>query len=150
MSEPVCQSVYSHRTVLVTGAQGFIGQHTCARLVSAGAIVHTVSRRSVPNLPGTRQSHQVDLGRADDVARLIDSVKPDYVFHLASHVSGSRAIEEVGPTFDSNLASTVHLLRCITGTNCRRIVLAGSLEESTDTAPSSPYAAAKSAASMTR
>lgn len=52
------------------------------------------------------------------------------------------------PTFHTNLLSTVNLLTAAAEVECRRIVLAGSLEEpeSNDGAPSSPYAASKLAA----
>ena len=149
MSETVIStSSYANRTVLVTGAYGFIGQHTCAKLIDAGAEVHAVTRLTRTPIKGLRQTHVVDLGHESDVARLIETVQPDIVFHLASHVNGSRSIEEVGPTFENNLATTVHLLRHVTGTKCQRIVLAGSLEESSADVPSSPYAASKTAATM--
>ena len=83
--------------------------------------------------------------------RLVDEVAPDFVFHLASHVYGSRDLSLVEPTFRDNLASTVNLLTALAERDCRRIVLAGSLEEpgegETGAVPSSPYAASKFAAS---
>ncbi len=112
----------------------------------AGAIVHAISRQPREATISISHQHVADMSIEADVARVIADAQPDYVFHLASRVSGSRSIDEMEPTFSSNLASTVHLLRHVTGTTCRRIVLAGSLEESA--APSSPYAAAKNAASM--
>ena len=79
------------------------------------------------------------------------TVEPDLIFHLASHVAGSRSLELVMPTFSGNLVTTVNLLAAATEIGCRRIVLTGSLEEPSPEAdwlvPSSPYAAAKYAAS---
>ena len=94
--------------------------------------------------------HALDVSDGPSVERLIADIAPRYVFHLASRVNASREVSEVAATFNSNLASTVHLLRALTNTPCRRIVLAGSLEEtdSSNETPSSPYAAAKSAAAM--
>jgi nucleoside-diphosphate-sugar epimerase len=52
------------------------------------------------------------------------------------------------PTFHDNLTTTVNLLTVATEIGCERIILAGSLEEQDpDAVPSSPYAAAKFAAS---
>jgi nucleoside-diphosphate-sugar epimerase len=56
------------------------------------------------------------------------------------------------PTFQANLASTVNLLVAVRDAGCRRLVLAGSMEEPEPDAgslpvPASPYAAAKGAAS---
>jgi UDP-glucose 4-epimerase len=140
-------ALYRDRPVLVTGAAGFIGRQVCETLAKLGARVHAAVR-SDATLPDGVTVHRLDVADADAVDRLINTASPEYVFHLASRVSGSRELDEVGPTFYSNLASTVNLLRAVTGTHCRRIVLAGSLEEARDDVPSSPYAAAKSAASM--
>jgi nucleoside-diphosphate-sugar epimerase len=92
----------------------------------------------------------MDLSDASNVSRLVSEVRPDFVFHLASHVAGSRSRDLVLPTFRDNLASTVNLLLAAAETSCRRFVLTGSLEEpdSPSDPPSSPYAAAKTAARL--
>lgn len=140
----------SGATALVTGATGFIGAHLVRRLVEAGARVHAVSRRPRPSASATVAWHAADLADAGAVESLFATVRPDLVFHLASEVSGSRAVDLVLPTFQSNLASTVNLLVAATRTPCRRFVVTGSLEEpeSISEAPCSPYAAAKVAARL--
>ncbi|MEM8963849.1 MAG: NAD(P)-dependent oxidoreductase [Acidobacteriota bacterium] len=137
------------RPVLVTGARGFIGAHLCRHLVALGADVHGTGRRTPEHpLPGVRWWCG-DLAKPDVASRLIRGIQPDVVFHLASRVVGARDRALVRPTLDANLVTTVELLDAITTRqpNCR-LVLAGSLEEPTgdDTVPSSPYAAAKWAA----
>jgi UDP-glucose 4-epimerase len=138
---------------LVTGASGFIGRHLCRRLQALGATVHACSRHQRP--PGSEeieQWHQMDLCRQGAAAELISELAPDIVYHLASHVSGSRERQAVLPTFHANLASTVYLLDAVAADGrCRRFLQAGSLEEPEPgeplVAPASPYAAAKWAAS---
>lgn len=137
--------------VLVTGASGFIGSRLVRRLIADGARVHGTSRSDRAPVAGLRW-HTIDLGHHQAVDRLIDSVRPKVIFHLASQVVGARQREQVRPTFFANLASTVFLLDAITRTNCcRRFVQVGSLEEPDPgeplTPPSSPYAAAKASAS---
>jgi nucleoside-diphosphate-sugar epimerase len=78
------------------------------------------------------------------------AVKPDFVFHLASHVWGAPDLKHVLPTFRSNLQTTVNLLTAATEVGCERMVVTGSLvepEAATERIPSSPYAAAKWASS---
>lgn len=136
---------------LVTGASGFIGAAVTRRLLQEGVEVHALYRRT----PAENLHHaiwrQCDVEDGAAVRRIVGTVHPDFVFHLASHVSGSRELEIVGPTLRSNLLSTVNVLTAATETGCRRIVLTGSMEEPAPSAawsvPSSPYAAAKSAAS---
>ena len=72
---------------------------------------------------------QGDLVDASTIRSLITAVKPDIIFHLASHVSGSRDLRLIRPTFESNLMSTVNLLTVASEIGCHRIILTGSLEE---------------------
>ena len=136
---------------LVTGASGFIGSALCRHLVQAGMEVHGVSRTERAATDSCARWHSNRLDDIEAVRALFKAVRPDYVFHLASHVAGSRAIELVLPTFSANLTSTVNLLTAATEQGCERILLTGSLEEPEPgpdhAVPSSPYAAAKFAAS---
>lgn len=139
------------RTVLITGASGFIGSHLCNRLKRIGATVHGISRTlRAPVLEGV-QWWQGDLVDVEAMRRLFKEIKPDTVFHLASHVYGAPNLEHVLPAFHANLQSTVNLLTVAAEVGCRRMVLTGSLAEPVyeqgETFPSSPYAAAKWASS---
>ena len=155
----------SDTTVLLTGASGFVGRHVLSRLLERGIHlpglhIHATTRRdaSAGDLPEKDRTdwHQVDLADAEAVNRLIDDTRPDVVLHLASHVAGSRDVSLVRPTFDGNAASTVHLLTALQvlreqGEDFRRFVQVGSLEEpepGDNPPPSSPYAAAKAAATQ--
>lgn len=138
--------------VLVTGASGFIGRRLCRRLAEEGAKVWAASRSAEPPEVALAGSARGDLADPAFVAGLFSDARPSVVFHLASHVSGSRDLEAVLPTFRANLASTVHLLGETTRAGCRRVVVTGSLEEPEPSAddplpvPASPYAASKGAA----
>jgi UDP-glucose 4-epimerase len=135
------------RVVLVTGASGFIGTHLCRRLLSLGATVHALSRTGAAHADSRVTQWRVDASDFERLRETLHRVRPEYVFHLASHVMGAPDIEHVLPTFKSNLESTVNLLTCLTELDCRRIVLTGSLVEppagELEQTPSSPYAAAK-------
>jgi nucleoside-diphosphate-sugar epimerase len=139
------------RRALVTGASGFIGSALCRRLSQAGMEVHGVSRTERAATDSCALWHSKRLDDIEAVRALFKAARPDYVFHLASHVAGSRSIELVLPTFSANLTSTVNLLTAATELGCERILLTGSLEEPEPgpdhAVPSSPYAAAKFAAS---
>jgi nucleoside-diphosphate-sugar epimerase len=137
--------------VLVTGASGFIGSHLCERLVEAGAEVHGLSRQ--PRIGGTVSMRwwTGDVAAVETVRAVFREVRPQTIYHMASHVMGAPALDHVLPTFHGNLESTVNLLTAAAETGCSRLVLTGSLAEPEplrgEAFPSSPYAAAKWASS---
>ncbi|WP_433371630.1 NAD-dependent epimerase/dehydratase family protein [Streptosporangium sp. CA-115845] len=137
------------RRVLVTGASGFIGAHLVRRLGALGARVHAVGRRVRESTDGETW-HVADVADEGAVQKLIASVRPEVVFHLASEVAGARDPRLVLPMLHSNLTGVVNLLTAVAGAPETRVVLAGSLEElrpeEGGRAPSSPYAASKWAA----
>ncbi len=144
-------SPFSGSRVLVTGGSGFIGSMLCERFCGLGATVFSVSR-GTQSTPGSCVSwRRGDLADSGFVDELFKSIKPDFVYHLASEVTGSRELNLVLPTMRGNLVSAVNILVAATGNHCRRIVMAGSLEEPDESEqaaiPCSPYAAAKWAAS---
>lgn len=114
---------------LVTGASGFIGSHLCRHLLSAGAEVHGVCRTAPTDDAGDIRWWRLDMSDAAAVRRLVVDLKPDTVFHLAGFVSGDRSLAAVLPSLQANHVATVNLLTAVTETGCRRIILAGSLEE---------------------
>ncbi len=136
--------------VLVTGASGFIGSALTAKLLQKGADVYAVSRDEMDSDDGV-QWRQGDLSDLTFVEAIIQEIQPEYIYHLASHVLGSREFEVVESTFRSNFLSAFNLLIATHQYPCKRIILAGSFEEYNSHAetviPSSPYTAAKVAAS---
>ena len=137
-------------SALVTGGAGFIGSRLCDLLHASGWIVHSVSRRQTGSV-SVHRHWQVDLTDAAATRDLVTTIRPDYVFHLASHVWGAPDLAHVLPTFHSNLHTTVNLLTTIAETGCRKFVVTGSLVEpdsrSEESVPGAPYAASKWASS---
>jgi UDP-glucose 4-epimerase len=138
------------RRLLVTGASGFIGARLCDRAGKLGAVVHGVSRRPSPVTSPAVHWEQLDLTDEAAVRALVRSVQPDVVLHLASEVSGDRSAHAVLPMLHANLVAAVNVMLACHETGCRRIVLAGSMEEpdfgDPEAVAQSPYAAAKWAA----
>jgi UDP-glucose 4-epimerase len=144
------QEALAGRRVLVTGASGFIGARLCERAREIGAVVHGVSRRRpAAAAPGVHWE-QLDLTDEAAVRALVRRVQPDVVLHLASEVSGDRSADSVLPMLHANLVAAVNVMLACHAAGCRRVVLAGSMEEpdfgDPEEVAQSPYAAAKWAA----
>jgi UDP-glucose 4-epimerase len=139
-----CQQ-FAGRKILVTGATGFIGSHLCRALYTNGAEVHAVSR--VQHAHGGMHWWQANLSDITAIRKLLDTVRPEIIFHLSGHATAAPDLKCALSTFDSHVISTVYLLTAATEMGCNRIVLTASLTEPQsscpDAIPGSPYAAAK-------
>ncbi len=93
-------SYLADKRVCVTGGAGFLGRVVCARLREC-----EVSDLIVP------RSREVDLTRADAVARLLGQADPDVVIHLAAEVGGIGANQRhPGRFFYANMAMGLNLI----------------------------------------
>ena len=96
--------VYEGRTVLVTGADGFMGSHLTDALVELGAIVHAFVRanssgalNNISHLRDRLKVHFADLTDRTSVDYLVRELRqaPDrpYVFHLGAIVSDNNGTD---------------------------------------------------------
>jgi len=128
--------------VLITGGGGFIGAHLCRRLCSEGCEVHATSRKLNFTTRGGPIWWKADLADLCTARYVLNSIKPDIVYHLAGSVGADTSLNLLLSTYQSLLTSTVNVLLAGTEIGCRRIILSGSFTEPEPMqgapAPSSP------------
>jgi UDP-glucose 4-epimerase len=100
-------------TVVVTGGAGFIGSNLADALLVAGHEVHIVDNLSTGSrkkLPAAAVFHELDIREAAALGALVESIRPETVFHLAAQADVRKAVEH--PDLDAaiNVIGTINVL----------------------------------------
>jgi dTDP-glucose 4,6-dehydratase len=116
--------IYEGRTVLVTGADGFMGSHLTDALVDLGAFVHAFVRanssgalNNISHLRDRLTVHFADLTDRTSVDIVVRDLKtkPDrpYVFHLGAQAHVGESWHRPYETISANVVGTLNLLQSI-------------------------------------
>ncbi|QGG49991.1 GDP-mannose 4,6-dehydratase [Lysinibacillus pakistanensis] len=153
---------------LITGVRGFVGKYLADHLLLQGIEVWGTSREESPLLcleNGNVKIIKNDLDSEEEILNLLQTVTPDYIFHLAGQSNVKKSWEDKEGTFYANVNKTIFLLdACVRYQQENpqmRLLTVGSSEEygrvephelpikeSTPLRPMSPYGATKAAVSM--
>jgi nucleoside-diphosphate-sugar epimerase len=119
------------KSVVVTGAAGFIGRHALAALARRGYSIHAVSRSPAPywaasSMPNV-QWHRAELARSDEVERLIGTIRPRSLLHLAWYTEHGAFWQS--PENLASLSASLNLLRAFAEHGGSRFVGAGTCAE---------------------
>ncbi|HEX6163508.1 MAG TPA: GDP-mannose 4,6-dehydratase [Vicinamibacterales bacterium] len=149
------------RSVLVTGAAGFVGSHLLELLEEQNEqVIAWLRPDTEPLLTGKRVIwHGVELQDREAVAAAIDAFKPAEIYHLAGvpHVGDSWS--HVHETFAGNVLGTHHLFDALRRVKLKPRVLITStafvyapldraITEADTVRPNSPYGTSKLAQEM--
>jgi CDP-glucose 4,6-dehydratase len=136
---------WQDRSVLVTGATGFLGSHLVADLVSAGAEVAVLRRDRRPPTPviaGWVDAVTIvegDLADAAVLERVLEEQSVRTVFHVAAQTQVGVARRQPATTFASNIAGTWSLLEAVRLTPGVEQVLLASSDKAYGDQPRLPY-----------
>jgi GDP-4-dehydro-6-deoxy-D-mannose reductase len=141
---------------LIIGAAGFVGRHLIHCLQKAGWDV-AATRLASETLDVDLPVYELDILDLGAVGELLDSFKPDCIFHLAAQSSVALSWKQPALTLDINIKGTLNLLESILKAPARpKTLLIGSgdeyglalkkeakIDEETPLMPDSIYAASK-------
>jgi dTDP-glucose 4,6-dehydratase len=134
---------YRGRTVLVTGADGFMGSHLTDALVELGASVHAFVRatssgalNNIGHLRDRLKVHFADLTDKTSIDYLVRELRETasdkpYVFHLAAQAHVGESWHRPYETVMANTVGTLNLLQSIVdnGLEVEKFDTAGTSEE---------------------
>jgi len=122
--------IYADRRVLVTGHTGFKGSWLTLWLRELGAQVAGLalapdtrpSHWSVLHLDGVTD-HRVDLRDTQAVLKVLDTQRPEIVFHLGAQSLVRRSYREPTATFATNVMGLVNLLEAVRACSSVRMLI---------------------------
>ncbi len=133
--------------VLITGINGFTGQHAGTFFANHGYNVYGTVRKSTSNFHQGIHVVQCDLSNPHLVKETIQSIKPDFILHLAGQNSVPKSWELPVESIETNVICTAYLLDAIRLSHHKcRIIVVGSMLQSTFSDPLSflhPYSLSK-------
>ncbi len=148
---------------LIIGAAGFVGGYLARHLQNDLGWETVLTKLPAENIDGEYETHDLDILCQEDIAALLESSKPDVIFHLAAQSSVALSWKKPRLTAAVNVEGCINLLEAVRSMEGYdpRILLIGSGEEyghlpkgvsfvSEDTPvnPGNPYAATKAAQNM--
>lgn len=110
------------KKALVTGITGFAGSHLAELLLREKVEVHGIQRwrSKSDNINQIRDKivfHEADLLDAHSLYKVIDEVKPSYIFHLAAQSYVQSSWASPSNTLEVNIIGTVHLFEAVRNSN---------------------------------
>src|SRR3989344_1046893 len=134
MSKHAANSFYHDRTVLVTGADGFIGSALALRLAELGAHVRAATgpKKRMWRLGPPRENISIvdtDLSDSAVVLRMFDEAPVSIVFNAASSLDTGRSFDTFGPVLESTYGIASALLTASAKKGVQKFVQFGSIEE---------------------
>ncbi|WP_194544746.1 GDP-mannose 4,6-dehydratase [Paenibacillus sp. JZ16] len=90
---------------LITGVNGFVGRHLEDYLLSQQIEVWGTSR-SVNHEQDHLNRVQLDFNQEEAIVQLLNTIKPDLIFHLAAQSSVAKSWVQVSRTLDANVTNT--------------------------------------------
>jgi nucleoside-diphosphate-sugar epimerase len=121
------------KRVVITGATGFVGANLARRLVLDGHEVHLLVRSlhntwRIEEIRTSLRLHEVALEDAEALAETVARIRPDWVFHLATHGAYSSQTD-LSRMVLTNITGTINLVEASLRVGFEAFVNTGSSSE---------------------
>ncbi len=121
------------RTVVVTGAAGFVGSTVVRRFLTHGYAVHAIVRPGgslwrINDIRSLIRLHPIGLEDPARLRRLMHRIRPWAIVHFATYGSYPKQ-SDVSQMIQTNIVGTVNLLSSLTDVAYRHCIVIGSSSE---------------------
>lgn len=123
-------------TVLVTGGAGYIGSHTCVRLLESGNEIAVIDNLSNSNEEALKRVklltgkdfpfYREDLQNEEALERIFQENQIDSVIHFAGFKAVGESVAEPLKYYENNLLSTLTLIRVMKKHQVKKLVFSSS------------------------
>ena len=120
-NKEVFWNIFKNKKVIVTGHTGFKGSWLSIWLYALGAKVFGISK-SIPTIPSNFNAcnlnnklidYRADICNLEDIKKIINEIKPDFIFHLAAQSLVRASYEDPLSTWQTNTLGTVSVLESL-------------------------------------
>lgn len=107
------------KKALITGLSGFAGSHLAKLLISqknyevSGTYLVENSLNNVTEIKDSLDLRKINLLNNNEVFSLVNSLKPDLIFHLAALTSPAESFKNPSETFANNAVAQINLLEAV-------------------------------------
>ena len=117
------------KKAIITGATGYVGSNLAKRLVNDEWSVHVLVRESsdlnqLESVKSQISVHQLD-GSTQNLIEIMQGIKPDIVFHLASLFIAEHKSDDVISLIESNIEFGTMLLESMSKSNAEILINTG-------------------------
>jgi GDP-4-dehydro-6-deoxy-D-mannose reductase len=109
--------------VMITGAAGFIAPFLAKQSIVSGCSVLGIDHRDPTNAWPDTAFEKCDVRNAVRLHELVESFRPDRIFHLAAQSYPTVSLERPQETFESNAGGTINLFESLRKLNLKATVV---------------------------
>jgi len=120
--------------ILVTGGAGFIGSHLVEKLVSLGADVSVLTRKStnlwrLDSIKDKISMFRVDFSNINELREVLSNINPEIVFHTIADIRVNRDPRLLEDMIKNNFWVTINLIKSLDKKKLKLFVNFGTCEE---------------------
>ena len=129
----VFNDIFRNKKVLITGNTGFKGSWLSCWLIELGADVYGISNNipTTPSMFDKLKLEQIithfnsDIRNYESLHKIIDEIKPDFLFHMAAQAIVSSSYKSPLDTITTNVLGTANILEVLKELNqkCSAVII---------------------------